>query len=163
MPAVRVGWEVFGSPYGAPSGNGEHPGAAVTAHQSSARPDGFFLIPVGASRAPQPRPGGVASLWSSPRRVVRARRVRRAPGRARSAGHRERLLLAASDRGAFLSSISLRVQRNGPVVRGREPAHTRGRRPLAHGRLYPPQVASNSTNEPPEGRRLMASANRPAA
>src|SRR5581483_6859921 len=45
-------------------------------------------------------PGGVRERWSSPKRVVCARRVRERPGEARSTG--DRLYRAASDRVAFL-------------------------------------------------------------
>jgi hypothetical protein len=92
----------------APYGEGEqHPfGRVVSCNvkpagpNGVAGPDGCCSIPVGASRAPQSRPGVFASLWSSPRRVVCARRVRFAPGRARSAGDRA-VCARRSDRGGL--------------------------------------------------------------
>ena len=52
------------------------------------RPEVGCSHPVGASRAPQRDQGFSRASWSSPRRVVCARRVRRAPDRARRAGDR---------------------------------------------------------------------------
>jgi len=50
-----------------------------------------FLGPRSRRRASQPASGVSRDFWSSPRRVFCARRVRRAPRRARSAGSSRRL------------------------------------------------------------------------
>ena len=80
---------------------------------------GFVPIPVGASRAAERAQEGSRASCSSPSRVVCGRRVRRAPERASSAGHRA-LCARRSDRGRFFRFLSCR-HKKGTRRAGAEP------------------------------------------
>jgi len=72
-----------------------------------------FRDPVGASRALKPKPGGFRETVESPSGVVCRRRVGLAPGEARRAGNRERIICERrSDRGVLsFGDFSLDEQR----------------------------------------------------